>query len=132
VALAFNPFPFNVGFFASLAAAFGDTLSSEIGSLSKEKPVLITTLSLVYPGEDGGVTILGFLASMLGGLLYGVLCYLITGNISWIGIMTLAGLLGSTLDSIIGATLQRGEYIDNNVTNFLAALFIGVLFAYLF
>ena len=132
IALAFQPGMFNVAFFASLAAAFGDTLSSEVGILSKARPLLITNLKPAVAGEDGAVSLLGFAAAAAGGLFFGVLAFLITQDLIWIPILGFAGLFGSALDSYVGATLQRWGYTDNNSTNFVAALVIGILFALLF
>mgnify|MGYP001597584651 CR=1 FL=1 len=132
IALAFQPALFNVAFFSSLAAAFGDTLSSEIGILSRARPLLITTLQPAQAGDDGAVSLLGFGAAAVGGLMFGILTFILTQNLQWIPIMTFAGIFGSALDSYIGATLQKWGYTDNNSTNFLAALVMGVLFAILF
>ena len=48
-----------------------DTFSSELGILSKSKPRLITSWNLrqVPPGTNGGVTIVGTLAGLLGAFL---------------------------------------------------------------
>lgn len=132
IALAFNPTPFNIGFFSSLSAAFADTLSGEIGVLSKDTPVFITTLKPAIRGDDGAVTTLGFAAAAFGGLLFGLLGYALTGEIVWMALLTLAGIFGTALDSVIGATLQRKGHIDNNTTNFLSALIIGAFFAFIF
>jgi len=51
----------------------GDTLASELGILSQGKPRLITTLRPVPPGTNGGMTVGGTLASLVGGALAGVL-----------------------------------------------------------
>ncbi len=132
IALAFNPVFFNVAFFGSLAAAFGDTLSSEIGVLSKAKPLLITTLKPAMTGEDGAVSVLGFIAAACGGLLFGLIAFVVSQEWKWIPILTLAGIIGSAVDSYIGATLQHDGFTDNNSTNFLAALIVGIIFALLF
>jgi hypothetical protein len=45
----------------------GDTLASELGILSKSKPILITTLRPVPPGTNGAMSLLGTAVSILGG-----------------------------------------------------------------
>ncbi len=51
----------------ALACSGGDTFASEIGSvLSKQEPVLITTLKRVPRGTNGGISIVGLFASILG------------------------------------------------------------------
>lgn len=132
IALALNPTPFNIMFFASLSAAFADTLSSEIGVLSREQPVMITTLKPVPAGTDGGVSLLGFLASALGGLIFAVLGFVISGNVFFATILFAAGVLGSVVDSFAGATLQQWGYLDNNLVNFVSSLGVGLFFALVF
>ena len=132
VALAINPTPFNVMFFASLSAAFADTLSSEIGVLSKGKPLLITTLKPVFPGTDGAVSLLGFWAALAGGLVFGIMGFIITGNLFWGILLILAGLLGSIFDSVLGATFQQWKYLDNNLVNFASSFVVGLFFALVF
>ncbi|MDZ4256176.1 MAG: DUF92 domain-containing protein, partial [archaeon] len=116
LALIINPVPFSVGYFASLASAFADTLSSEIGGMSKDPPLLITTLKPVTPGTDGGITVLGLVAAAAGGIIFGILGYVLTQDVFWLAALTLAGIMGSVLDSLIGATLQKEGYADNNLT----------------
>lgn len=50
------------------AAVAADTFSSELGILSTSKPRLITSLSFreVPPGTNGGVTLVGIFAGLLG------------------------------------------------------------------
>lgn len=132
IALTLNPVPFNVMFFTSLAASFADTLSSEIGVLSKSQPLLITTLKPATAGEDGAVSFLGFLAAGLGGLLYGLFAFILTGSLFWGAVVMVAGLFGSVLDSFLGATLQKEGYLDNNTNNFVSSFLVGAFFALLF
>jgi uncharacterized membrane protein len=54
------------------AAATADTWSSELGILSKSMPFLITSLKVVPPGTNGGVSILGLFAAVMGGALIGL------------------------------------------------------------
>lgn len=60
-----------LGHFACCA---GDVFASELGILSKTKPFLLTSLPprVVPPGTNGGVSMLGTLASAMGGLLIGM------------------------------------------------------------
>ena len=47
-----------VAFFGAVSAALADTVSSEIGMLSKSKPYLITTFERVQKGTDGAISAL--------------------------------------------------------------------------
>ncbi len=117
-----------IGFFGAIAAALADTLSSEIGILSKKKPVMITTLKPVEPGVDGAVSSLGLVASIVGGLLISIAGLLFGLGIQQAAIVLMAGFFGSIMDSIFGATLQRKGWVDNNEVNFLGSS-CGALFA---
>lgn len=97
-----------IGHYACCAA---DTWASELGVLSKSQPRLITTGRRVPPGTNGGVSLLGTAASVAGGTFVGVLYYLMSlfsssqqAHVITLGAIT--GLLGSVLDSLLGATLQ--------------------------
>nr|XP_045007671.1 transmembrane protein 19 isoform X2 [Jaculus jaculus] len=103
---------------AALACSAGDTWASEVGPvLSKSPPRLITTWKKVPVGTNGGVTVVGLTSSLLGGTFVG-LTYFLTQlafvsdlDISapqWpiIAFGGLAGLLGSIVDSYLGATMQ--------------------------
>ena len=125
----------NNAFETPLAAAFigyygcccGDTWSSELGVLSKKMPRLITTGEQVKPGTNGGVTTLGLAASAAGGFAVGFAFWIgglfvpvVTGKIGlalqfaaqWpvlvIGLG--AGVVGSLMDSLLGATIQFSGY----------------------
>ncbi|TCD62511.1 hypothetical protein EIP91_006785 [Steccherinum ochraceum] len=104
------------------ACCLGDTLASELGILSKSPPRLITTWKVVPPGTNGGVSVTGTLASVAGGLFMGLTLTatlfiessacrrdLVT-LIQLVGWGALAGLLGSLLDSLMGATIQKTKF----------------------
>lgn len=91
----------------ALAAANADTWATELGVLSRSAPRLITTFKPVAPGTSGGVSLAGTAAATAGAALVGATGAL--GNpalwrlLPW---LALAGLAGSLLDSLLGATLQ--------------------------
>ncbi len=119
LALAFG-FPF--GFFAALSAALADTLSSEIGLLSKRKPVLITSLQEVKPGTDGGVTPLGMYAALGGAFAIALIYSFFEHNLFLALVLILAGFAGSTVDSFFGAVFERKNMLNNAEVNFLGSL----------
>jgi len=116
---ALNPILW-VGFAASLAGANADTWATEMGMLNSQRPVLLTTLRRVPKGTSGGVSLVGTLAALAGSaLVAGVAVWvgelgwaLTTGLPGWqiLAAVTMAGLLGSLVDSLLGATLQAQYY----------------------
>lgn len=97
-------------------------MKSELGILSKSDPFLITNPRTKVPrGTNGGVSWLGFFWSALGGLSVGI-AQLGIDFISGFScrvpdilvFSTLCGLLGSIIDSILGATLQATYYDKEN------------------
>ncbi len=109
-----------LGFAASLAAVNADTWATELGILNPTAPRLITNLrKSVEKGTSGGVSVIGTLAALAGAGLIGILAasfYPLPLDRPWEGffplalLVTLAGLLGSLLDSWLGATAQAIYY----------------------
>ncbi|KAF5748628.1 Integral membrane protein-like isoform 1 [Tripterygium wilfordii] len=96
----------------------GDTWSSELGVLSDAQPRLITTFKTVRRGTNGGVTMAGLLAAAAAGSVIG-LTHVVFGffttqctydvalkQLLVIPLSALAGLCGSLIDSLLGATVQ--------------------------
>ncbi len=119
----------DIAFFGAMAAALADTLSSEIGLLSKKKPRLITNLKEVSPGTDGGVTTLGLLASIAGALIIGGIHFYWYSNPLSILIILCSGFVGSLVDSFFGATLELKGKLNNTEVNFLGS-FSGAITAF--
>jgi uncharacterized protein (TIGR00297 family) len=97
------------------ATCLADTLASELGILAKKPPILITQPWRTVPaGTNGGVTVVGTLCSLAGGVLMGlstVAMDAITGLSPLRVVETtlyggLCGVIGSMVDSLLGATLQ--------------------------
>lgn len=108
---------------AAMSEAAADTVSSEIGKASAPTARLITTMTLVPAGTDGGVSPLGTLAGVLAAALVSILCAL-TGLIPlrWAGISLSAAVGGMIADSYLGATLERKGLLNNDWVNFLSTL----------
>lgn len=113
---------------STICAAFADTFSSEIGRLSKVKPRLITTLEEVEPGTNGGVTILGFLGALfVSAFTFSLFYFIFKIDLKIAIIIASFGMLGTVIDSFIGATIENKGYLDNSQTNFLTTLIIGTI-----
>ncbi len=116
---------FKAGYLAALASVTADTLSSEMGVLSRSKPVLITTLRRVEPGTDGGVTLLGELAGIAGAFIIAISAWILgVANLAFAVIACgIGGLAGANMDSFLGATLERRRIIGNASVNLISSLF---------
>ncbi|XP_053113507.1 transmembrane protein 19 isoform X1 [Hemicordylus capensis] len=145
----------------ALACCAGDTWASEIGSVMSNEPRLITSWKKVPVGTNGGVSLVGLISSLLGGTLVGV-AYFISQLIfvndldisapQWPIIVFggMAGLLGSVIDSYLGATMQYSGFdtrtgmvvghqtedakhiagkpiLDNNAVNLFSSVVIALL-----
>ena len=102
-------------FVGAMATVTADTWATEVGTLSRRPPRLITTGRAVEVGTSGGVSLLGTSVSLLGGLTIGLAAGLLVeeltlGNTVIIGMVS--GLAGSLFDSLLGATVQRVYYCD--------------------
>ena len=106
-----------LGFCGALTAANADTWATELGVLSRADAALITSGKPVERGTSGGITWFGTLAAFGGALLVALFASFFWGWVTGLpdspaGFaertlgLGLAGLLGSLVDSWIGATVQ--------------------------
>ncbi len=109
-----------LGFAGAFAAVNADTWSTELGVLTRQTPHSILTGRAVERGTSGGITLWGTLAGAVGALLIALLA-VFTWPASipnpmqaapWLPLtaITLAGVFGSLVDSLLGATLQSIYY----------------------
>lgn len=119
-----------VAFVGAVATVNADTWATELGVLSKWSPRLVTTWRRVERGTSGGVSALGTLAAIAGAATVGLaaITYLaldgLWGSVEpatlgvggvWkmfqiVLVASVAGLAGSSFDSLLGATVQAIYY----------------------
>ena len=106
---------------AALAEAAADTVSSEIGQVLGGRPRMITTLRAVDPGTDGAVSLAGTLAGMVAALIVaGIGTIALRGEMGLFWISAASGTFGLLFDSLLGATLERHKWLNNDAVNFLS------------
>jgi uncharacterized protein (TIGR00297 family) len=108
---------------AALAEATADTLASELGEVLGGPPLLVTTFLRVPPGTDGAVSLAGTAAGMGGAILVvGAAVFTIglgRGEAICAGVGGVGGLF---IDSLLGATVERRGWLNNDAVNFLSTL----------
>ncbi|MEB3032445.1 DUF92 domain-containing protein [[Mycobacterium] nativiensis] len=88
-----------------IAAGIADSWASEIGRFSKQDPVSLRTRGRVAKGTSGAVSPLGSAATVLGALAVG--CFgALFGGWSMVLVGVAAGIVGSLVDTLIGASVE--------------------------
>ncbi len=122
-----------LAFAGAYAAATADTWATEIGTLAPSPPRSILTFRPLPTGMSGGVTTRGTLAEVAGALWIGIVA---SPAIVWafanamidagwsiayvhwsraaalLIVVSVAGIIGATIDSLLGATLQELRRCD--------------------
>ncbi len=115
------PIPLFVIALAALAEAAADTASSEFGQVFGGHPRMITTLRKVEPGTDGAITIAGTLAGIAAAALVAAAgTYALSGDRTMFWLSCAGGVFGLLFDSLLGATLEKAGWLNNDAVNFLS------------
>lgn len=114
---------FALAFVGALATAAADTCSSELGQVYGRRAFLVTTLRRVPRGTEGAISFEGTLAGVGAALLVGALgagvgLYPVRG----VALVVLAAYLATTLESLLGATLEARGLLDSHGVNFASSL----------
>ena len=122
---------------AAVAVAAADTFASEFGCLD-DRVWMITTMKRCEAGLNGGWSLSGQLAAVVGALLIALLGWglgwLLVGGenegaLTFIGLVTLVGWIGCQVDSVLGATLENRGLIGKGQVNAIS-IGIGALIAW--
>jgi len=106
----------------SFAAVTADTLSSELGMVYGRRFFNIISLKPEEKGLDGVISVEGTLIGVVGAAII-AFTYCLNFSFSLIfWVIVIAGTLGNLLDSIIGATLERKHFLNNNMVNLFNTL----------
>ena len=115
------------GCLAALAEATADTVSSEVGQAIGGPTWLITKFRRVPAGRDGGVSVAGTLAGVLGAGL--VVMVGLPGLVRWRDgvVVFVCACAGLAFDSVLGATVEERGWLGNDLVNFCSTLFAAGL-----
>ncbi|MCB0840637.1 MAG: DUF92 domain-containing protein, partial [Bacteroidetes bacterium] len=111
---------------ASLAAAASDTFSSELGNVYGKTYRNILTFSKDERGKDGVISLEGSLLGLLGSGIIALIYGLWFGLYAQAIVIFVAGYSGNLMDSLLGATLQKHGYMNNDTVNVGCTLFAAL------
>lgn len=102
----FPEYEFYPYYLGALAAVTADTWGTELGVLAGGGTTSVVTLKPVPPGTSGGISNEGVLAGGAGALVIALSGYYWFADVRTAFAVVVAGMVGSLVDSLIGATLQ--------------------------
>ncbi|HUN87105.1 MAG TPA: DUF92 domain-containing protein [Terracidiphilus sp.] len=106
---------------AALSEAAADTVSSELGQILSSQPRMITTLKKAAPGVDGAISWEGTVAGIIAaGIVSALGAWSLRGDETLFVIGWAGAVLGLFFDSLLGATLERRGWLNNDAVNFLS------------
>lgn len=117
----------NIAYVAAISTKMSDTLSSEIGKAYGGDTYLLTTLKKVPRGTEGGVSVEGTLAGVVGSAIaalwaaaVGILAANNGVSVAFaVLVVVAAAFVATTAESVIGATLQKQRSWSNEFVNLL-------------
>jgi uncharacterized protein (TIGR00297 family) len=83
---------------------------------------MITTLRTVAPGTDGAISFAGTLAGLVAaGIVSAIGTLALRGDLAMFWISCAGAVFGLLFDSLLGATLERRGWLNNDAVNFLSS-----------
>lgn len=112
---------------AAFSSATADTVSSELGSAYGRKFYDILTFKKGRRGDDGVVSVEGFLFGLAGSAVIAAVYAAFDGwNLQSIWILV-AGTFGNLADSYLGASLERKGILKNDAVNLLNTIIAALV-----
>jgi uncharacterized protein (TIGR00297 family) len=114
----------------ALAEAAADTSSSECGEAASDTAFLVPHFRRVPAGSDGAITILGTMAGAVAAAVVAAVAaglHVLPDSVA--AVAGAAGIAGMLIDTVLGATLERRGFMNNNAVNFSSTLASAVLAA---
>ena len=108
------------------SSATADTLSSELGSLYGSRFYNILSFRKDTRGLDGVISLEGTLCGVAGSTVIAIIYAPGFGWNKYFACIILAGTAGNVVDSVLGASLERKHYLQNDAVNFLNTLAAAV------
>jgi uncharacterized protein (TIGR00297 family) len=119
--VASAPFSILTPALAALAEAAADTVSSEIGQVLGGRPFMLTTFRRVDPGMDGAVSLAGTVGGIFAATVVAAAgAWALHGNLEMFLLSWAGGVFGLFFDSLLGATLERAGWLNNDAVNFVS------------
>lgn len=145
---------FKVASAVTVIAGVADSFASDLGIVGEGKVVSIITFKEVPRGMSGGVSLLGTLSALLSSLAVALVVFAVGEvGIKGLWVMALTGFIGTIIDSLLGASIQRAyrcskcgklterqthcdmptikvkgcKWVDNNVVNALSLVVAGAI-----
>ena len=113
--------PLFVPALAALAEAAADTVSSEVGQVLGGRPFMLTTLRRVDPGTDGAISLAGTLAGIAAAAAVAAAgTWTCNGDLRMFLLNFTGAVFGLFFDSLLGATVERVGWLNNDSVNFLS------------
>lgn len=113
--------PFFIPALAALAEAAADTVSSEVGQVLGGRPWMLTTLRRVEPGTDGAISAAGTLAGIAAAAAVTAAgTWTCNGDLRMFLLNFAGAVFGLFFDSLLGATVERAGWLNNDAVNFLS------------
>lgn len=111
----------------AIATAMSDTFSSELGNVYGRRYINILTFQSDTRGKDGVISLEGTIAGLFGACIISLTYILFRENCTAALLIILCGMLGNFTDSILGATLQQKNVLNNHHVNLVSTILSGLI-----